>query len=249
MANIFNAALLGKTISPDLERVLASPQRPIYVSNAFRQQPDDSANGWVISFGPFRIVKKRRILERHGAPVHIGSRAFDILVHLLEHHGQVASHRTLLAAVWPDTVVEEGSLRFQITRLRKALGNGAASYEYITNIPGRGYCFTASISRQDERERVQRSAAIRPNPFLLASPPCHTPSPTADIVNRPAAQPPIERAKAALALVALGSDAQAITEICSKLDALAFETELVATQLRALLCREAIADPPGRRPR
>jgi DNA-binding winged helix-turn-helix (wHTH) protein len=97
----------------------------------------------VISFGPFRVIRARRILERNGAPVQIGSRAFDILVHLLEHPGEVVSRRALLGAAWPDTNIEEGNLRFQMMMLRRALGSGKT---FIVNVPGRGYCFTASVT-------------------------------------------------------------------------------------------------------
>jgi DNA-binding winged helix-turn-helix (wHTH) protein len=112
----------------------------------------DPRVNWPISFGPFSLTKARRLLERDGEPVPIGSRAFDILVHLLEHHGQVVSHRALLAAVWSHAIVEQGNLRFQVAALRKTLGNGEASYNYIVNVPGRGYCFTAPISRPDEEK-------------------------------------------------------------------------------------------------
>jgi predicted ATPase/DNA-binding winged helix-turn-helix (wHTH) protein len=121
----------------------------------------------VISFGPFRVIRARRIVERDGEAVHIGSRAFDVLVYLLEHAGQVVSHRALLEAVWPGTYVEEGSLRFQVATLRKALGD----VSYIINVPGRGYCFAAPISRLNEAERPQPHSGIlislpRPLPRL-----------------------------------------------------------------------------------
>ena len=102
----------------------------------------------VISFGPFRVTRARRLVERNGEAVRLGSRAFDVLVYLLEHAGQVVSHRALLEAVWPGIYVEEGNLRFQMAALRRALGDGEASY--IINVPGRGYCFTAPISKQGE---------------------------------------------------------------------------------------------------
>jgi predicted ATPase len=44
--------------------------------------------------------------------------------------------------VWADINVDEGSLRFHVTGLRKALG-GDAGAQYIKNVPGRGYCFVA----------------------------------------------------------------------------------------------------------
>src|SRR5258706_9810203 len=102
----------------------------------------------IISFGPFHVNRTRRLVERNREAVRLGSRAFDVLVYLLEHAGQVVSHRALLEAVWPGTFVEKGNLRFQIAALRKALGNAEANY--IINVPGRGYCFTAPLSRQDD---------------------------------------------------------------------------------------------------
>jgi hypothetical protein len=52
-----------------------------------------------------------------------------------------------MAQAWPDVTVDEGSLRFHIACLRKALGDGTNGARYITNLPGRGYCFAAPISR------------------------------------------------------------------------------------------------------
>jgi DNA-binding winged helix-turn-helix (wHTH) protein len=116
-----------------------------------RTQNDAALACGVISFGPFRVIRARRIIEREGEAVHIGGRAFDVLTYLLEHAGHVVSQRALLEAVWPGTHVEEGSLRFQVATLRKALGGSTTSY--IINVPGRGYCFTAPVFRLDEEER------------------------------------------------------------------------------------------------
>jgi len=119
----------------------------------------------VISFGPFRVIRARRIIERNGEAIHIGGRAFDVLSYLLEHAGHVVSHRALLEAVWPGTYVEEGNLRFQVAMLRKALGNSDSSY--IINVPGRGYCFTAPIVRLDE---VKQPPPLSGTMFKLPTP-------------------------------------------------------------------------------
>src|SRR5262245_16102793 len=52
-----------------------------------------------------------------------------------------------MARVWPDVTVEEGSLRFHMTGLRKALGDGKGGARYITTLAGRGYCFVAPVSQ------------------------------------------------------------------------------------------------------
>src|SRR5216683_664968 len=101
----------------------------------------------VICFGPFRLSTKERLLEKGGGPVQLGSRALDILIALVERPAEVVSKKELIARVWPDLVVDEGSLRFHILALRKALGQGRSSTRYVTNVSGRSYCFVAPISR------------------------------------------------------------------------------------------------------
>jgi predicted ATPase/DNA-binding winged helix-turn-helix (wHTH) protein len=100
----------------------------------------------LICFGPFRLSVTARVLERGGVPIRLGSRALDILLALIERPNQVVTKKELIARVWPDLVVDEGSLRFHISALRKALGEGRSGRRYVTNVSGRGYCFVAPIS-------------------------------------------------------------------------------------------------------
>jgi predicted ATPase/DNA-binding winged helix-turn-helix (wHTH) protein len=99
-----------------------------------------------IVFGPFRLFPAERLLEKDGAPVQLGSRALDILLALIERAGDVVANNDLMAQVWRDVTVEEGSLRVHIAALRKALGDDKSDAKYIKNVPGRGYCFVAAIS-------------------------------------------------------------------------------------------------------
>jgi DNA-binding winged helix-turn-helix (wHTH) protein len=99
----------------------------------------------VFSFGPFRIVPKARLLERDGNPTSLGSRAFDLLCLLISRPGEVVSKGDLMARAWPGLTVDESSLRFHITQLRRVLSNGKDGESYVDNVPGRGYCFVAPV--------------------------------------------------------------------------------------------------------
>jgi predicted ATPase/DNA-binding winged helix-turn-helix (wHTH) protein len=114
-----------------------------------------------VAFGPFRLVASERLLLKDGAPVDLGGRALDILVALTSQPNEAISKRDLLARVWPDVTVDEGSLRFHIAGLRKALGDGQNGARYITTLAGRGYCFVASIARS--KDPVATPAAASPN--------------------------------------------------------------------------------------
>ncbi|MES1149181.1 MAG: winged helix-turn-helix domain-containing protein, partial [Bradyrhizobium guangdongense] len=53
----------------------------------------------------------------------------------------------LVKRVWADVNVDEGSLRFHIAALRKALGDTGKSTRYVVNVAGRGYCFAAPLAQ------------------------------------------------------------------------------------------------------
>lgn len=97
-------------------------------------------------FGPFRADAQKRLLWRDGEVVPLTPKAFDILLALLERHGEVLSKEELMQAVWPETVVEENNLTRNISTLRKALGETPDEHRYVVTIPGSGYRFVAEVS-------------------------------------------------------------------------------------------------------
>jgi predicted ATPase/DNA-binding winged helix-turn-helix (wHTH) protein len=100
-----------------------------------------------VSFGPYRLLPAQRLLVEGDKPVRLGSRALDMLIALVEHPGEVVSRDELMARVWPNTHVDEGNLKFQISALRRTLGGGN---RYLVNVPGRGYSFVAPVARAEE---------------------------------------------------------------------------------------------------
>ncbi len=114
-----------------------------------RTMPGVSERDNVLLFGPFELNRKARVLKKHGAPICLGGRALDLLIALIERPYEVVTKHELTDKVWPDRVVAEGNLRFQLSALRKALEDGKAGNRYITNVPGRGYCFVARVTPTD----------------------------------------------------------------------------------------------------
>ena len=115
------------------------------------------------AFGPFCVTPGKRLLTRDGAAVEIGGRALDLLIALLERPGRVLSKRELIDRVWPDVVVEEGSLRFHMTGLRRILGDGEEGARYISTQVGVGYAFVAPIERfEGEQPLVEQPVAAVP---------------------------------------------------------------------------------------
>ena len=110
----------------------------------------------MLEFGRFCVLLRRRQLVADGVPIKLGTRAFDLLLALLEANGSFLTKEELMSRVWPGIVVAEENLKVQISALRKALGEDR---DLIRTEFGRGYRFTAAV-----RSAVTRSACQRPTP-------------------------------------------------------------------------------------
>ena len=96
-------------------------------------------------FGRFRVSAGDRLLLRDQEVVQLTPKVFDILLVLVESSGQVISKDGLMKKVWPDSFVEEGNLKQNISLLRKALGGGQNGHRYIETVARRGYRFVAPV--------------------------------------------------------------------------------------------------------
>jgi predicted ATPase/DNA-binding winged helix-turn-helix (wHTH) protein len=114
----------------------------------------------VASFGPFRLFAAERLLEKADQPLQLGGRALDILITLVERAGEVVSRKELISRVWPDVIVEEANLRVHVANLRKALGDGHNGARYVANVPGRGYCFVAPVTRSALQRSLPQAQRI-----------------------------------------------------------------------------------------
>jgi TolB-like protein/DNA-binding winged helix-turn-helix (wHTH) protein len=100
-------------------------------------------------FGVFEVSTRDRALRRNGVFVGIREQSFRILVHLLEHWGEIVSREELRRVLWSaDTFVDfDHSLNTAIMKLRDALGDAAEAPLYVETIPKRGYRFIAPVTR------------------------------------------------------------------------------------------------------
>jgi DNA-binding winged helix-turn-helix (wHTH) protein len=111
-------------------------------SGVVGQQAGPPAVDTTLDFGRFRILRRRRELLADGVPVELGTRAFDLLMILIDADGALVTKDELLALVWPGTFVDVTNLKVQVCELRKALGEDR---DFIRTEFGRGYRFTGSI--------------------------------------------------------------------------------------------------------
>jgi TolB-like protein/DNA-binding winged helix-turn-helix (wHTH) protein len=95
-------------------------------------------------FGEFRLDAQQRVLRRGEEPIALTPKAFDLLVLLIQHGGEVVTKDELMKAVWADSFVEESNLTQTVFMLRKALEE-SPDQRYILTVQGRGYRFVENV--------------------------------------------------------------------------------------------------------
>lgn len=120
-----------------------------------------AAEGELYEFGPFRLDPAERRLLRGDEVIALAPKTFDTLLALVRNSGHLLQKDELIAMLWPDSFVEEGSLSNHVSLLRKALGEDPA---FIETIPKRGYRFIGAV------RRFPSAAPAFPETLPVASP-------------------------------------------------------------------------------
>ncbi len=119
-------------------------------------------------FDAFRMDIEERTLRRNGEIVVLTPRVFDILMTLIENHGETVEKDVLMQRVWPDTFVEEGNLHHHVSVLRKTLGDDPRGQRLIKTIPKRGYRFTGQVRQTIEADENVRIGTLSRGELLIS---------------------------------------------------------------------------------
>lgn len=133
----------------------ACAERAVYTRNPPLSGANRATANATLEFGRFRLQLRQRQLLADGVPIELGTRAFELLLALLEADGSLVTKEELMSRVWPGIVVAEENLKVQIAALRKALGEDR---DFIRTEFGRGYRFIAAVRSQNGHQSTQRIA-------------------------------------------------------------------------------------------
>ncbi len=85
-------------------------------------------NAFVCRFGVFELDSRAAELRKNGVKLRLQEQPYQILLKLIEHHGEIVSREELRSTLWhEDTFVDfETGLNTAIKRLRETLGDSAS---------------------------------------------------------------------------------------------------------------------------
>jgi class 3 adenylate cyclase/DNA-binding winged helix-turn-helix (wHTH) protein/predicted ATPase len=112
-------------------------------------------------------------LERHGQPVRLQPRVFQLLVYLLEQRHRAVPRQELFEQVWPNQFVSDAALESGIKQVRQAIGDSGRAQRLLQTLHGHGYRFVAPIREAAEAdvETGPPEALFRRPEALQESPP------------------------------------------------------------------------------
>lgn len=108
----------------------------------------------VFHFGAYQLDVTERRLVRDGEPIALRGKVFDTLCVLVENHGRLLHKENMMKLVWPDSIVEENNLDHNISKLRRALGDGTNGNKFIETVPRVGYRFIAEVNPAPPRPKL-----------------------------------------------------------------------------------------------
>jgi two-component system alkaline phosphatase synthesis response regulator PhoP len=108
-----------------------------------RRTPSGSGRpGAICQFGPIRVDFRRAEVFRHGTPVALSAREFQLLKYFIEHQGATLSRKELLKEVWGyGGVPSTRTVDVHIFTLRRKLEIDPRNPQLIQTIMGIGYKF------------------------------------------------------------------------------------------------------------
>jgi TolB-like protein/DNA-binding winged helix-turn-helix (wHTH) protein/Tfp pilus assembly protein PilF len=95
------------------------------------------------AFASFRLDLELGALLRHGTPVALRPKSFDVLLYLVHHPQRLVSREELIEAVWPGVVVIDNSLTQCLIEIRRALGDDGKTM--VRTVQRRGYVFDIPV--------------------------------------------------------------------------------------------------------
>jgi cholera toxin transcriptional activator len=130
----------------------------------------------IFRFGVFEADASNGELRKAGMRLRLQDQPFQVLLLLLERHGEVVTREELRQKLWPsDTFVDfDHSLNTIINKIREVLGDSATNPRFVETLAKRGYRFLVPVElavshagAEDTKKTIVTNSARSPSTFGL----------------------------------------------------------------------------------
>jgi DNA-binding winged helix-turn-helix (wHTH) protein/Tol biopolymer transport system component len=108
----------------------------------------------------YYIDCSRNQISHNNIETNIPPKAMAVLNMLVENHGQVVSHESIMSSVWQKSIVAPNTLQRCIAQLRKALGDNSKQQTIIKTHSKQGYSLEAQVHESKKSPHILKNDAI-----------------------------------------------------------------------------------------
>ena len=130
----------------------------------------------IFLFADFEIDTELYEIRKNGRTLSVEPKVFDLIMHFAQNPDQIFNHDDLIESVWSGRIVSDATVAGCIKNARKILGDSGNTQTYIKTVRGRGFRFTADVTRieatQESKQQTvppqsQNRAAMTPTLMIL----------------------------------------------------------------------------------
>ena len=96
-------------------------------------------------FGDVIVDPDNARVTRDGVETKLSGKAFDLLVALLKAAPNLLSHDDIMTQVWAERIVNDETIKQNISRIRSALSDDSKNPVFIESVRGKGYRFICPV--------------------------------------------------------------------------------------------------------
>jgi DNA-binding response OmpR family regulator len=97
-----------------------------------------------VTAGGLRVDITAHTATRHGQPLALTTREFDLLAFLLAHPGEAFTREALMKQVWGWEFGDQSTVTVHVRRLREKIEKDPADPQLLVTVWGVGYRFDAA---------------------------------------------------------------------------------------------------------
>ncbi len=113
----------------------------------------------IYTFLDFKINPQQRTITQNSHAINLSKKSFDMLVVLLQRHGELITKDELLSAVWPNQFITDSALNKQVARLRHTFDVPKSTESIIETARGVGIRFLANVDVVDDTKATPNKHA------------------------------------------------------------------------------------------
>lgn len=115
------------------------------------------------------VDERNATVKKDGETINLSGKSFDLLLSLLKASPNLLSHDEIMKDVWRNRIVNDETIKQNISRIRSALSDSYKNPIYLSSVRGKGYKCLGKVEKIDQLKQnhhLSKSNGVNKNTML-----------------------------------------------------------------------------------